>query len=400
MVFTSTSKKYRAFGCVLIAAILFVLLPIFSRGVLSFWLKQPASSFPLALKWQVDLGTSSYDYPAYQDGLIVMPVHTTLTSYWYGIEATSGQVIWKRLFLKQGLGFYNYLRCLTPEYLVISGPWSLYTLKARTGQLLWGKERADTATCSDSTVFYSGVPRDSITAVEISTGRELWGATTPRKSVGSVIYNFETEEIIARDIEFFIVEPESGRIKQSFQKSGRPPDGESAYRGPMYLIDRGQLFIGGTVLDASTGEVIHQEELYTSYRPTITVEAMYLSTFSSGVVAFDRSTFEIQWTYQPKRLIGGQPVRPISSVAVLNEVGYAVFSDATLGAFDLETGQELGYWQMSWFDLARWPVCTALWPGCITLFFSCSPSAQAGLTTSEDTLFVSFGDGKLYAFGQ
>lgn len=400
MIFTSTSKKYRAFGCLLIVAILFVLPPIFCRGIRSFWLNQPVSSFPLELKWQVALGNSSYDYPVYRDGLIVMPAHTTLTSYWYGIEATSGQIIWKRLFPKQGLGFYNYLRCLTPEYLVISGPWSMYTLKAQTGQLLWGKERAYTATCNEKTVFYSDVPRDSITAVEISTGREFWYPTTPRKSVGSVIYNFEPEEIIARDIEFFTVDPKSGRVKQSFQKLGRPPTGDSAYRDPMYLIDQGQLFIGGTVLDASTGEVIHQEELYTSYLPTVTTDAMYLSTHSAGVVAFDRHTFEIQWTYQPKRSAWGQPVHPISSVAVLNGVGYAVFSDATLGAFTLKTGQELGYWQMDWFDLARWPVCTSLWPECITPFIGCSPSAQAGLTTAENKLFVSFGDGRLYAFGQ
>ena len=73
-------------------------------------------------------------------------------------------------------------------------------------------------------------------------------------------------------------------------------------------------------------------------------------------------------------------------------IGYVIFSDLTLRAFDIETGNELGYWQPSNLSILHQATCFPLRPGCMQL-------DSAGLTTSEDTLFVSFGDGKLYAFG-
>jgi hypothetical protein len=219
-----------------------------------------------------------------------------------------------------------------------------------------------------------------------------------------MIYDHETEELIASQtvtpFDFFVIEPETGRLKQSFMEVGFAPDDGSWSRGPMYLINRGQLFIGGTVLNASSGEVIHEEELYTPVLPTVTANMMYLATPVKGVVAFDRNTFEIKWMYQSERKLQGNKVHPITSVAILDGIGYTIFSDATLGAFDLRTGQELGFWQPTWFDLARWPVCASPWSTGAIPFVSCSLSAQPGLTVSDDTLFVSFGDGKLYAFGK
>jgi outer membrane protein assembly factor BamB len=77
------------------------------------------------------------------------------------------------------------------------------TLNTHTGNLVWQQNNppADTATCSEEVVFSSGVPRDSILAYDITTGEKLWSGTEPRKS---------------------------------------------------FHIDQGELFIGGTVLDADT----------------------------------------------------------------------------------------------------------------------------------------------------
>ena len=82
-------------------------------------------------------------------------------------------------------------------------------------------------------------------------------------------------------------------------------------------------------------------------------------------------------------------------MAVLDGVGYIIFSDVTLGAFDLETGKELGYWQPDKEAMWDWPVCTYPNPR-----YDCNRAARAGLSTSDNTLFVSFGDGKLYAFSK
>ena len=87
------------------------------------------------------------------------------------------------------------------------------------------------------------------------------------------------------------------------------------------------------------------------------------------------------------------PVLAISPVGILEGTGYVIYSDATLRAIDLDTGQELGYWQPKLWD--RW-----MWPVCIPLPFPfCTPLTGVGTVASEDKLFVSFGNGKLYAFG-
>lgn len=86
-------------------------------------------------------------------------------------------------------------------------------------------------------------------------------------------------------------------------------------------------------------------------------------------------------------------------LGIFNGIGYVIFDDATLRAFNLETGQEIGYWQPQGLDLLFWPGCTLPIPQ-LPNPFDCVHSSGVGMTASEDTLFVSFGDGRLYAFGR
>lgn len=129
--------------------------------------------------------------------------------------------------------------------------------------------------------------------------------------------------------------------------------------------------------------------------PTIVVDdTTYTSDTMKGVTALDQKTREVKWIYHPEHKVQGFPLLTLSSVAILDGIGYIITSDAALRAFDLQTGQELGYWQPKSFDLLKWPNCFMLppLPGCI-LFQN-----QPDLGVSDNTLFVSFGDGILYAF--
>ncbi len=352
------------------------------------------------MKWQIDLGNSTHDYPAYQDGLIILPANTTFSSYWYAIDATTGQIVWSQLNWWQRLGFKNHYRCLTKDYLVVSGLWAMLVLNIQTGDVLWEMNRAhQTATCSEYAVFSSGTPGGSIQAFDLSTGERLWSGTDPRQSFSSLIYNSEADEIIADAA--VIVDPDSGKVLRSFEPSFIGYGSNDQGRGDTDLINQGDLFVGGSVRDARTGQVFHKEDRFQGYTlPTVTEDTIYISDsleipYPSGVVALDRNTYMIKWQYEPKHKIPELPLLTLSQVAVLDGVGYVIFSDATLRAFDLETGEEVGYWQPGLFDRWRWPVCMITPP-----VIGCSLSARTGVTTSEDTLFVSFGDGKLYAFGK
>ncbi len=360
-------------------------------------LNRPTPSFPLTLNWRVDLGRYTYEYPAYQDGLVLMPADDSSTNHWYGIDASTGQVIWQ-----QATADHNYRRCLTDKYLVLSSPRSFMNLKTHTGEIIWQKDRAGTASCSNEVVFYSEVPRYSISAADLSTGQDFWMGTEPEKEFSGLIYNSETEEIITDESTvpgyLYIVDAGNGELKRSFNVTVFPSLGGPPWeRGPMYLIDRGELFAGEKIIDTRSGRVIHEEERYGSgLSPTVTMDTVYLASLSDGVVALDRTAYNIKWIYpSPVSKLGSNPLETISSVAILDGIGYVIFADATLRAFDLENGQELGYWQPSQEDLMDWLIC--IYPNPRS---DCIESARAGLATSEDTLFVSFGDGKLYAFGK
>jgi outer membrane protein assembly factor BamB len=377
----------------LVALILLIMVPLaLYRAVTVSHLIRSEAYFPLKLKWQVDLGRSAYDRPAYQDGLVISTANGLIFSKWYAINANTGNLIWTRL-ISRG----NFRRCLTPQNLVLSGPWSLIVLQTQTGATIWEQTRppAYTATCSTDTIFSTGVPRDSILAYAIASGQQLWSGTEPMKSFHGLVYNPETEEIIAKDIiepgDFYIVDAQTGVLLGSFEKQADPPTEVNSDHGPILLVDQNELFIGGTVQNAQTGQVIHKEDQYkTVVPPTVTTDTMYLSAFFKGIVAFDRTDYSIKWVYQPQP---SDPLTPLAPIVNLDRTGYVIFSDATLRAFDLETGDELGYWQPEASDLWWWPMCS--FPP-----FLCDESAKAGLAVSDDTLFVSFGDGKLYAFSK
>jgi outer membrane protein assembly factor BamB len=194
-----------------------------------------------------------------------------------------------------------------------------------------------------------------------------------------VIYDSDAEELIAGPV---IVEPTSGQILRIFDDPffvAYPPSEKG--RGAALVVDRGQFFLGGTVQDTQTGEVIHKEDRYSSFPPTLTKNMMYLSSHYE-VVAFDRADYNVKWVYSPE-----ESTYAASPVAILDGIGYVIYSDVTLRAIDLETGQLLGYWQPEVGDLLSWSVHGTIPTG-------------VGMAASDDTLFVSFGNGKLYAFGE
>jgi hypothetical protein len=121
--------------------VIFIIIPL----ILAFWLvnryqsqqvyiepfTHPKTSFPLTLKWQMDLGHSAYDTPAYLEGLVLMPADSLLSSSWYGLEAKTGQIVWQTQ-----TGKHNILRCLSSEYLVLSSQLSFISLECSTTTII------------------------------------------------------------------------------------------------------------------------------------------------------------------------------------------------------------------------------------------------------------------------
>ena len=122
-----------------------ILLLFLCWGVRFSLLIHPEAPFPLNLRWQNDLGYSTYERPAYQAGQVLFPANGLITSRWHGIEAETGEVVWSQPIKRN-----SFRRCLTAEYLVISGSGSFATLHPGTGEIIWVKESAQLATCSEN----------------------------------------------------------------------------------------------------------------------------------------------------------------------------------------------------------------------------------------------------------
>ncbi len=354
------------------------------------FIKPATESFPLTLTWKIDLGISNYDRPYYQNGMVFMPTY----NHWHGVEAENGQITWSQTAFRN-----SFMRCLTPDYMIISGPSSLLALDPDTGKSVWEGNVGTAASCSDTIVFVIGT-RGFIYAADLATGEWLWGGITPRQynTYPGLIYNSYTNDLIVGNRHK--VDPVSGHIRHSSESVPAliPRDGE---RGPTYLINNDQLLIGGTVRDIETGKILHLEQRLNGYAaPTVTEDTIYIADGvvgedrPKGVTALNRDSFEIKWQYTPYDESSGDILVTMSPVAIFDEMGYVIFSDATLRAFDLETGQEIGYWQPQEADLFYWSICT------LAPFLGCVGPSGYGMAASEDTLFVSFGDGKLYAFGK
>jgi outer membrane protein assembly factor BamB len=376
---------------------LLVLILFLITGTRTYLLTLPKTSFPLNLKWKLDLGFSSSDTPVYQDGRFIFSTYSIIGTQWYSIDPGTGKVEWIRAASRGDV-----LRCLTQKYLILSsktgnngllalnnpGTPGIRVLVKQNGELAWEQDISYAQTCSESLVFASG-SRGDIGALDIATGQTIWWGTKPHINHGRLMYNPETEELIAeyKANTIHFIDPLSGRILRSQENS--------VFVSDKYLIDRGELFVGTGILDAGTGQLIHEMPFYRDDAPpTVTEDTIYIS--GGGIVALDRGTYKLKWLYQPQDENQWIPRSALSPMTILDEKGYVITSDGALRAIDLDTGQELGYWQLGPIDLFKLPYCTTLppVPNCIFL------ASRVGLSASQNTLVVSFGDGKLYAFSR
>lgn len=382
--------------------------------------KLSPSSFPLKLEGEVDLQGTTYESPTYQDGLVLISsgikknpsnisdflklfINNNPNVSWYGINANTGTIVWSQPARK------NYARrCINSEHLVVSSnpsPFdstqsssSLMVFEPLEGKLVWQREDVRTVICSDSLVIL-GESRGWIEAMDIGTGQERWSGTTPTLGFSHwrIIYNSSTNQFFVRAAtlswDYYFIDAATGKLGKIIPKTDIEPNASSGHElfSDMLFIDNGRMFMNiwpdngkdfVAVLDAQSGNVLHREPRYGLFiSHLVGLDAIYAYTEEMGIVAIDKDSYELKWNYpQPQHSANSAQMEAVSSLVQLNGIGYIIFADATLRAIDLENGQELGYWQPTTLDLPK--------------------KVKAGVAASEDKLFVSFGDGKLYIFGK
>lgn len=108
--------------------------------------------------------------------------------------------------------------------------------------------------------------------------------------------------------------------------------------------------------------------------PTIVDNTVYAASGCSEVYAVDIFTGRKIWTYRPNTNLRVQ-----SSVAVSDEIAYVVYSDSSLRAIDVHSGEPIGYLQTE-------PPFT---PGVVH---------GSGIAAGDDYIYAYFGGSDLFAF--
>ncbi len=344
-----------------------------------------SSNFPLALKWQHNLDSTSVLSPRAWGDVLIVRANSLFRNQFYALDMRSGNGLWERdvaLFLGAWLS--------EQSKLVVGVGSGIQVLNIHTGELLWSApsfDQVSSVAYGEGRVFVQ-VSRSTFRAYDLETGQMLWQSSVENQS--TIYYDARHQSLVAIPSTYSGIyswlDPISGRLLRT-EKNKVPPRSSPGIRP---ILENGKIYEGALVIDAATATplCIHPESggdlvpgAHGEYDLPLVGDMLYISTWSK-VVAFDTLACQPKWQYQPQGTSGrGQPV-VVSNPAVLNGVVYAIFSDATVRAVDQQSGQEIGYWQAN----------------AVKYSFT-DNSALPGVAVSNDTLIASFGNGQIYAFG-
>jgi outer membrane protein assembly factor BamB len=233
----------------------------------------------------------------------------------------------------------------------------LYAVDAATGTLVWEKKLATNplpalieGVVSDKGTIYAGTGK-GLTAVDAQTGKSHWTNTawgqaegttsTPSVGNGVLVTGSQWRGLYAHDTA-------TGKLLWSKGSDGLSDRGASAaiHGDLVYITSRASLFI----LNLHTGKTIARKALPynvdVTSTPLVTEKAIIFGTFSTGLVAVDRETFEPLWQFElPEALVYTAPyTRGAASTVETSPVlvGSTVYfgsSDGAVYGVDCVTGK-------------------------------------------------------------
>jgi outer membrane protein assembly factor BamB len=340
----------------------------------SLYLAEAAHNFPLRKLWSFEASTVSVDPPEPADGIIL---NSTADLISYALDAEGGDVLWQRE-ISSGLGVLDTWRAIAEGKWILAGGRSVIAIDLRSGDLVW---TADGFTAPVGVAVGYGMvfvaSKGWVTALDLATGEAMWENASMPGYTFAVLYDETRNRVLVPAEEFYVLDPLSGELLAVIDTDlGCSARNYRIHGGWIYCIDR--------IYDASTGRLLfkfpYMTKDYLWYSLTDS-EMLYFRTTSGSVGAIDMGTMSLKWEYRPTARENGEVPQIVSNVAALNSVGYAIADDATLRAFDLATGQEIGWWQAAFVAEER------------TL------SRDFGVATDGERLYATFGGKTLYAFG-
>ena len=309
----------------------------------------PAWKMPLQLAWTRNVGASIYmaSPVIYEGKIFVASIDENLKgeAHLYAMDGSNGQLLWKyplRNSVKNTI--------VADKGLVMAQDveGNLYAIEAESGKLSWEKRLPVHAlpalieglVVSDG-IVYAGTGK-GLCAIRVADGTVLWQNQEWNQGEGTTsTFSISQNRLIASSQwnALFGNDLKTGRLMWKADANGlRFRAGAVAVHGNLlYLISDNALFI----LEADSGKVVVRKPLPMSVdvtsTPLLTDREIIFGSAKEGLVALDRETLEVKWTFKSKESLiytapyTRQPAATIDTSPVC--VGDLVFvgaSDGTL----------------------------------------------------------------------
>ena len=317
----------------------------------------PAWKAPLQLAWVKNVEANIYMTSpiVYEGKLFIASVDENLEgkAHLYAMDVRSGRLLWKyplRNSVKNTIVVDNG-RVMAQD---VEG--CLYAVDVETGKLSWEKQLPvnhlpaliEGLVVSDG-IVYAGTGK-GLCAVRVEDGTELWRnnewsqgeGTTSTFSVSRnmLIASSQWNALFGNDLE-------TGRLMWKADGNGLRFRASSVavYGDLLYLISDNFFFI----LDATTGRVVVRKKLPMSVdvtsTPLLTDKEILFGSVNEGLVALDRETLDVKWTFKTKEsLIYTAPYtrKPVTTIETspvcVGDLVYVGASDGTLYGINRHDG--------------------------------------------------------------
>ncbi len=362
-----------------------------------------SNGLPLQLKWQFAADDRIVFAPHVLDGIVFIktansdcPLSDESQARLIALDAATGRKLWETSFT----GLLTDVGPIVWQNVVIATvdkEGALRALDKSTGRVLWEippRDPPDTIErlTEEGPFVYvlSGIYPVRVYALDPSNGRKVWeqSGRFPSRFVETlVIHNHQVYVVF--DDSVYVLDPKTGQIMRTYSMTveafGRPSYADSLlFWNPEQSIialdlDSMQMrwqFSPECIKNLNRNEGRVRTAKYFLYAPSPIGDTVYTTGGCRVIFALDRNTGKEKWVYDAKG------IGTISYVVGSNGLGYAMFSDWSVRALDLSTGEERGRLVTKTSPETSWDV------------------NMQGLAAWDEMLYMTFLDRNVYAFGQ
>ena len=335
-------------------------------------------NFPLQSVWSIETEETCKREPIMTPKLLLcLTIATGFSADTYqAYDKKDGHTEWKKP-LNQDSQLSNFQMVITESRIFFLDTDQLLAINLASGQPEWRINRLWVARgiITDGTsIFISS--KQGLTAFDLETGAFNWQHDIREGNIFRLTYDEHKNQILATtsDDGLYIFKPQNGQLVIHHK--------QVSCSIPVY--HEGRIYCYSRAYDVSTGNPVISYDYISPYfvpTPPQNSQILLTPTLENTIQALDVETGNAKWEYIPTAPDFLGSLRIISNLAVLKGHGYVMLSDGTIRAFDIETGEEIGWWQGY--------APPALWGERRTIFW---------LEADDEQLYAMFNNKQLYAF--